>query len=129
MSPHWMRNFPTAASYVCFELFGTLPHAFIRGVQRSDVAKAIGDEVIQHLFEHSESATAPRVFASRDQYEAALDARIFGRARDLVRGALTPNAIDRAWMALPERLHFLYFLLRPIRLLRHGRHRGSRHPD
>ena len=32
---------------------------------------------------------------------------------------LTPNAVDRAWLPLPQRLSFLYYFLHPLRLLIH----------
>jgi hypothetical protein len=117
-------NFLLAALHVCNQLFGTVPQSFAQAVGRSHQAMAIGDEILQHLFEHSRGATQPRVFASREEYESALDERRFGKLRDSVRSAVTPNAVDKAWVALPNHLHFLYYVVRPFRLLRYGRHRA-----
>ena len=34
-----------------------------------------------------------------------------------IRVALTPSSTDRAWLPLPPFLYFLYYLLRPLRLV------------
>ena len=118
-------NFLLAAVHICDQLFGTVPQPFAQAVGRTDRARAISDEILQHLFEHSPGATQTRVFASRQEYENALDERKFGKLRDRVRSALTPNAVDKSWLALPDHLHFLYYVVRPFRLLRYGRHRAT----
>ena len=51
-------------------------------------------------------------------YFERLDDPRESRPRDegLVRRVITPNESDRAYVSLPDRLSFLYYLVRPIRL-------------
>lgn len=116
-------NFLLAAVHICGQLFGNVPPPFAQAISRTGRVRAISEEILQHLFEHSPGAAQTRVFASRQEYENALDERKFGKLRDSVRSALTPNAVDKSWLALPDHLHFLYYIVRPFRLLRYGRHR------
>jgi hypothetical protein len=118
-------HFVLAATYVADRLFpNTLPAHVRSDTRRVRVAALIGDEVIQHLFERSRSAPSTRVFATRSDYNLALDSRRIGRYVDRVRHAITPNAADKAWVALPEHLGSLYYVLRPLRLLLIGRRRN-----
>lgn len=58
----------------------------------------------------------------RRLYEYLLTERPVDRIRFGLEQAaqyVAPNEKDRAWIALPDRLGFLYYLLRPVRLLTH----------
>ncbi len=117
-------HFVLAAAYVANKLFpNTLPQHVRSDARSPSVATLIGEEVIQHLFERSPSAPPTRVFATRSDYESALDTRKIGRYVDRARHAIKPNAADKAWIELPARLGALYYLLRPLRLLLVGRRR------
>lgn len=115
-----------AAAYVSDSLFPTVLPPHIRSDARlSSLAALIASEITQHLFDHSRSAPPTRVFATRTDYDSALDGRLFGPDVDRLRLAVTPNSADREWLELPSRLSFLYYILRPVRILLRGRSRGS----
>ncbi len=72
-------NCVLAAAYVCDSLFPTVLPPHIRSDARlSSVAALIANEITQHLFDHSRSAPPTRVFATRSDYDSALDSRSFG---------------------------------------------------
>ena len=113
-----------AAARVSDSLFpNILPAHISSDALRLSVATLISDEVIQHLFDRSRSAPPTRVFATRSDYDSALDSRTFGRYADGLRRAIAPNAADEEWLELPPHLRFLYYVLRPLRLLLIGRRR------
>ncbi len=117
-------NCVLAAAYVCDSLFPTVLPSHIRSdVRLSSLATLIANEITQHLFDHSRSAPPTRVFATRADYDSALDGRPFGPVVDRLRRAVTPNSADEEWLELPSRLSFLRYLLRPVRLLLRGRRR------
>ena len=113
-----------AAARVSDSLFPNILPAHIKAdALRLEVATLISDEVIQHLFDRSRSAPPTRVFATRSDYDSALDSRTFGHYADRLRRAVAPNAADEEWLDLPRHLSFLYYLSRPLRLLLMGRRR------
>ena len=119
-------NCVLAAAYVSDSLFPTVLPPHIRSdAHLSSVAALIANEITQHLFDHSRSAPPTRVFATRSDYDSALDSRPFGPYMDRLRRAVTPNSADKEWLELPSNLSFLYYLSRPVRLLLQGRRRGS----
>jgi hypothetical protein len=119
-------NCVLAAAHVSDSLFPAVLPPHIRSDARlSSVAALIANEITQHLFDHSRSAPPTRVFATRSDYDAALDSRRFGPYMDFLRRAVTPNSADKEWLELPSHLSFLYYLSRPVRLLLRGRRRGS----
>lgn len=118
-------NCVLAAARVCDSLFPNVLPAHIRSDARlNSRAALVADEIIQHLFDHSRSAPPTRVFATRSDYDSALDGRPFGSYADRLRQAVTPNSADREWFELPSHLSFLYYILRPVRLLLRGRRRN-----
>jgi hypothetical protein len=97
----------------------TLPEKVLRGIQADPVVASLVTQVRGHLFSEAEGEHPhPHGFYPR------LRERLPDRMRhlryyylhQLLPQAITPNAKDRAFLALPASLSFLYYLLRPIRL-------------
>ncbi|MCO6412451.1 MAG: nucleotidyltransferase family protein [Thiogranum sp.] len=80
------------------------------------------DELQAHLFPQEPDATdgsVMRTFHLRDaqRYYLILTDSWWRRTRDWLGWVVKPNAADQAFVALPGKLSFLYFFIRPIRLL------------
>src|SRR5262249_35182486 len=119
-------RFVLATVHACAHVFpDALSPTLIQTADHDAIARDIGNEVLAHLFERSTGATPTRVFASRPAYAAALDERTVGKALDRAWRFVAPNSADYAWLALPPRLNFAYFALRPVRLLLQGPRREN----
>ena len=108
---------------------GVLPRPIVVDAQNDPAVAPIVDEILQHLFRRSRRAGPPVFFATRKAYEAALDDRPAARQREHLKRIVMPNARDRAFVPLPRALHFLYFVVRPIRLLLTSIERNPREPS
>jgi hypothetical protein len=113
-------------------LGGAPPEAVLRRVRADSLVPSLAAPVRQWLF-----SDATELVWDVDYYIFYLRLREDWRDRaryvlpylcDLLRKAITPNAKDRALLPLPTPLTFLYYVLRPLRLLReYGRRRSKRH--
>ena len=93
------------------------------------------DRIVADLVRRSEQwlrkgPAAPRSRLAEAQYTLRGGERFRDRApmwRYFRERVFRPNEKDRAWLKLPRPLGFLYWLLRPLRLLRdYGFRRGNR---
>jgi len=80
------------------------------------------DELQDHLFlqsgeQHLETALKPIHHRAAQVYYLTLTDSPWRRSRDWLKWASTPNIEDQAFVKLPRTLSFLYFFLRPLRLL------------
>ena len=80
------------------------------------------DELQDHLFLQSDDQsieTAMKLFHHRDarSYDSTLTDSSWQRSLDWLKWAGTPNVADKAFVKLPRTLSFLYFFIRPVRLL------------
>jgi hypothetical protein len=107
--------------YLANALLGAaLPEEVMQRVQTNPVIKSLAAQVRKGLF------SAPDSGSRADLCEGmALHLRVADRLRDRVpyvlyclRLVITPNAKDQALLPVPLSLAFLYYLLRPIRLVR-----------
>ena len=57
---------------------------------------------------------------ARQAYYLTLTDSPWRRSRDWLKWAGSPNTADEAFIRLPKRLWFLYFLIRPLRLLQNA---------
>ncbi len=95
-----------------------LPENVLHMVQTNSVIQSLATQVCKRLFSASD-ITAEMVQVT------ALHFRVADRLRDRIayllyrlRLLITPNAADQTLLALPVGFSFLYYLLRPIRLVR-----------
>lgn len=115
------------------ELLGAaLPEEILKRTQANPVVKSLASHVRSRLF--CEAKDPPiglkeKTFWSSWFYHERLHFRMTERLQDSVRYCLyrlslvlknkiTPNKYDWAFLPLPPSLHLLYYLLRPIRLVR-----------
>lgn len=80
------------------------------------------DELQDHLFLPSREPAAgtgikPLHHRDAQVYYLTLTDSPWRRGRDRLNRACTPNSADRAFVTLPKALSFLYFFIRPLRLL------------
>ena len=94
-------------------LGASLPPEVLRTVQKDPVVKTLAEQVQQRLF-------AQDLPISGILDGALLQLRMRERRRDRLRSSLrlaaTPRVYDWMFLPLPDRLFFLYYLLRPLRL-------------
>jgi hypothetical protein len=86
-----------------------------------DINKVV-DELQDHLFLQSgeqnlETALKPVHHRAAQVYYLTLTDSPWRRSRDWLKWASTPNIEDQAFVRLPRTLSFLYFFIRPLRLL------------
>jgi len=89
--------------------------------RRRGIRKAV-DELVGHLFPHPEAQTteAPmklKHHPALQAYYLTLTDSPWRRSRDWLNWVGAPNRTDEAFIRLPKRLRFLYFFIRPLRLL------------
>ncbi len=82
----------------------------------------IVDELQDHLFlepgeEITELLMTPIHHHQRQAYYLALTDSLWNRSLDWLHWASTPNKADLDFVALPKTLSFLYYFIRPLRLL------------
>jgi hypothetical protein len=95
-----------------FEL--RLPDEIARAIEADRAVQTLAAEIKRQLFqEQAQSAAVSRYLLPARALERRRD-----RLRFRLRLALTPSPEDWAAVRLPERLHQLYFLVRPFRLAR-----------
>jgi putative nucleotidyltransferase-like protein len=99
-----------------------IPDQISRRISADRETKAIAGRVRRSLF--SETDSASEMF-KRHSHRISLREGFRDRMRlrayyfgDYFRALVTPNEEDRGVLRLPELLHFLYYLLRPIRLVK-----------
>jgi hypothetical protein len=89
--------------------------------RRRGIGKAV-DELTEHLFLQPEEQTAEAPMKLKHHpalqaYYLTLTDSPWRRSRDWLTWVGSPNTADEAFIRLPKRLWFLYFLIRPLRLL------------
>jgi hypothetical protein len=93
------------------DLLGTtLPEKVLQKMQSSPVVKLLAAQVGKQLF--CETKDKPKLFEGSRFYLRARE-----RLQDKVLFFITPNFEDRMFLPLPSFLGFLYYLIRPIRLV------------
>jgi Uncharacterised nucleotidyltransferase len=109
----------------------TLPSSGPARLFRHHGINRVVDELQDHLFLQSDEQDIEeetRLIHQRDArvYNLALTDSPWRRCRSWLNWAGTPNSADHAFIRLPMTLAFLYFLVRPLRLLIKytGRHRS-----
>lgn len=104
--------------YLASELLGTvLPEEILLKMQADHIAKLASVQVCEELFNSSEKSSGERIFLRKLGRERWRD-----KIRYFLRIAITPNEKDWALLPLPNSLFFLYYLLRPLRLIgKYGR--------
>lgn len=104
--------------FLASDLLGAaLPEEVWQRVQADPVVKSLATQVRQRLFR--EANDSPGIFESSLFYLRARDSlqdRVM-YCLYLVHFAITPNMKDQAFLPLPAFLSFLYYPLRPIRLI------------
>ncbi len=89
---------------------------------RSRTIHRLVDEVQAHLLPAAgghapDEDLKPRYYRTKTAYYLALTDSPWRRCRGWLRWAFKPGKADRSLLALPKGLRFLYYLLRPLRLL------------
>lgn len=116
------RMLATAVLFAHRMLDITLPSAGpARLFRHPGINKAV-DELQEHLFPQTTDAmdsSVMRTFHLRDaqRYYLILTDSRWRRTWDWLTWAFKPNTADQAFVTLPDKLSFLYFFIRPIRLL------------
>lgn len=100
----------------------TLPSAGPARLFQNRGINRVVDELQGHLFlwpdeQASESPSRPVYLRHERVYNLKLTDSPWQRSRNWLKWAGTPNSADHAFIKLPIRLSFLYFLIRPLRLL------------
>ena len=100
----------------------TLPSAGPARLFHHHGINRVVDELQGHLFlwqdeQANESVTRPVYLRDKRVYNLALTDSPWQRGRYWLKWAGTPNSADHAFIRLPMWLSFLYFLIRPLRLL------------
>lgn len=89
-----------------------LPARILRDFESDTRARKLADYFQKHIFDHHEAPPEGRIpyniqlLGMRDRLRLFFSIEL-----------LRPNARDRAAIRLPRALHFLYYLVRPVRLL------------
>ena len=104
--------------FLASDLLGTaLPEKVWQRIQADQVVKSLAQQVRARLFVNVDHP--PRLF--EDSNFSLWDIRVRERLQDRVRYCFTlvfsPNEGDAALLPLPPSLYFIYYLLRPIRLV------------
>ena len=103
-------------------LKGTVfPKQVWHSIEAEPTVKSLAAEVRQRLFRQADE---PDRWLEKSLFSFSFSLRLKERLQDRVpvigeflRRQITPNDRDRALLPLPSPLHFLYYLLRPIRLV------------
>ncbi len=123
-TPDWEHVFRRAGSWGCervlllglllaHQLTGTaLPAQVLSRIQSMPSVETIAREVWRGLFSDSTPG-----FVELTWFRLRLTDRLSSRIRYCVNRSLLPSYEDLGWVRLPEPLSFLYFLLRPFRLI------------
>ena len=86
------------------------------------VLAEVVDELQDHLFlnpdeQVTELLMKPKHHHQRQAYFLTLTDSLWNRSLDWLNWAITPNNADLDFITLPKALSFLYFFIRPLRLL------------
>jgi Uncharacterised nucleotidyltransferase len=103
----------------------SLPEKVLKEIESDATAKFLSRQVIQQLFSEpiEEAQGVPQVLFHMSTRERVADRfEIFVSLMN-THGWFTPSVYDEQFLPLPKFLYFLYYLIRPIRLL--GRYRLS----
>ena len=99
--------------YLASELLGTdLPEEILLKMQTDKIAQLACVQVCEELFDNSRDGFEKRVFLMKLGRERWQD-----KIQYFFRIAIIPNEKDLVLLPLPRPLYFLYYLLRPIRLI------------
>jgi hypothetical protein len=98
-------------------LGAAIPEEVLHRAQASQGARALADQVRASLFlEADQSSGVVNQFMFRTRAREHLRDKV-AVVRYLIRRTATPTTTDRALIRLPAPLSFLYYLIRPIRLI------------
>lgn len=113
-------------------LHAPLPDSVAQAAERNEAVQQLTDQVRKRVFQPS-SDTPSGVYADARQelknarFHLLMRERLRDRLpyyRHLLKLAITPNEKDEALLSLPDGLSWLYYLMRPIRLLRDAAKNG-----
>ena len=110
--------------YLTNQLYASvLPVEVSQEIKKDKTLQEIGAEILGHLFSApatGDAANPERYLADRVRLIQLREGQ-FQRLKfiygDLIRSRLNPTAEDKAMVQLPAHLSFLYYILRPFRLL------------
>jgi hypothetical protein len=116
------RRMLLAAVELTYRLLADSLPAMSGGRSERTAAAGVADEVQAHLFLSTAEDITDREMqlvchAGPQSYYLALTDSLWRRGVAWLRWALTPNRADREYFDLPGRLRFLYYVLRPLRLV------------
>jgi putative nucleotidyltransferase-like protein len=122
--------------FLAHRLLGAkLPQGPLRSVQTDPVVKRLAAEVRARLFPEAEGPPEAIRFRSLAYHDSAFYLRATERLPDKlrylgvrVRALVAPTWRDRDFVALPASIAFLYYVIRPIRLLTQWVQTGSLRP-
>ena len=108
--------------FLTSELNGTVfPKEVWHSIEAQPTVKSLAAEVRQRLFRQADE---PDRWLEKSLFSFSFSLRLKERLQDRVpvvgeflRQKITPRDRDRALLPLPRSLHFLYYLIRPIRLV------------
>ena len=114
--------------YLARELFGaTLPKIVEEEIQADAEVKSLADEVVRHVFSRSLNGVGKTQLDPHELYPLFIRMRDhkwdkvrleYRHYRGFLHAAITPNRVDRELVDLPAGFNFLYYLLRPLRLIK-----------
>lgn len=106
------------ALYVSHKMLDAeLPESIWQKIRADVVAIKAAEIVCQEFFIRSPESFAERIFTERIYLRKLARERWQDKVSYFVRTALMPNENEFTLLTLPKQLFFLYYLLRPIRLL------------
>jgi hypothetical protein len=104
-----------AAGYICCRLFGNgFADQLVTDCIQSNPARVIAENVIPNLF--SRAASIAHASPVRWSDETIFVDSAWHLKLQQLKHIVTPNEADTAFLPLPERLRFLHYLARPVRL-------------
>jgi hypothetical protein len=139
---NWEQAIRQASNYgglhLANSLLGTpLPDGISKAIKVDRSIELLTTEVFKYLFFNTASATEEAEYYTYQYYPfyIRLREKIWDKARlgyqyclAYFRVALTPNELDREVVSLPAFFSFLYYLLRPMRLLKDYSFNSSKQP-
>ena len=107
--------------FLASDLLGTpLPQVVWQRIQADATVKLLALQVCERLFLHDVD-DSPKLESNFSLWDIKVRERLQDKVRYCFNLALSPNEADAALLPLPPYLYFIYYLLRPIRLIgRHG---------
>jgi hypothetical protein len=117
--------------YLAHEFFDApLPKTVLDEIQNDSEIKLLAQDVVRHTFLELGDGVGKTQLAAHELYPPFIRMRQswwnkfrlryrYGRA--FIHGAITPNQSDRNFANLPSAFSFLYYLLRPVRIIKGDR--------